>query len=558
MSKSTAKKKEKETSPAKLLSQKKKEPKTTSMIEDDIEIKPDPFKMINSKSKSESKPSSKRLVKSNSSINLIENDDIDELLNFVPDKKENQTTCSINSHKILNNGVLIEYLDSAGKKKNQEIQYIEVPKFKKLLKDYITSKNVSKKDEKTIIERWEKTHSPDEDDLPEIVEICDSKIYDPLDIGGIDKDLMAHELDSLDIAFPKYFQKLIDKQTDPFMKHLISLGDHVKTITYLNDGYKLEFDFDGYFKGKNIPKNTKEDLRVSAKEMYHPIMIFNMHQFARFNGMKELEKVADSLFEKYYQENLKDIERRLNIINGAIEEKTPLIEYMKNNRVAKFIMLTKLDDTFNVYGFRREVIGSKLEGYIKYYEDRERGRYLYFSFSDIHELMGEDKARIFINKVYRECPNEESKIRDTVEYLKAKTLYKKGKIRLNSKFRIEKAKKFDLNNSCFINALVPIVKSKLKGNMGFKYKYTGKTLEQQIAMINESGLGFILSERNEISGKLKEVYDSIDVKCILVFKTSDFISHSVPVLPGEEYTDYAFDAYADEIVKIRIVDVHMD
>jgi hypothetical protein len=65
--------------------------------------------------------------------------------------------------------------------------------------------------------------------------------------------------------------------------------------------------------------------------------------------------------------------------------------------------------------------------------------------------------------------------------------------------------------------------------MGFKYKYTGKTLEQQIAMINESGLGFILSERNEISGKLKEVYDSIDVKCILVFKTSDFISHSVPV-----------------------------
>jgi hypothetical protein len=79
-----------------------------------------------------------------------------------------------------------------------------------------------------------------------------------------------------------------------------------------------------------------------------------------------------------------------------------------------------------------KLIGSKLEGYIKYYEDRERGRYLYFSFSDIHELMGENKARIFINKVYRECPNEESKIRDTVEYLKAKTLYKK---RENSNFK---------------------------------------------------------------------------------------------------------------------------
>ena len=111
------------------------------MIEYDNEIKHDPFKMINSKSKSQSKPSSKRLVKPDSSINLIEKDDIDDLFDFVQDKKENQTTCSINSHKILNNGVLIEYLDSAGKKKNQEIQYIEVPKFKKLLKDYIASKN---------------------------------------------------------------------------------------------------------------------------------------------------------------------------------------------------------------------------------------------------------------------------------------------------------------------------------------------------------------------------------------------------------------------------------
>jgi hypothetical protein len=44
------------------LSQKKKEPKTTSMIEEDIEIKPDPFKMINSKSKSESKPPAKDLL----------------------------------------------------------------------------------------------------------------------------------------------------------------------------------------------------------------------------------------------------------------------------------------------------------------------------------------------------------------------------------------------------------------------------------------------------------------------------------------------------------------
>ena len=42
----------------------------------------------------------------------------------------------------------------------------------------------------------------------------------------------------------------------------------------------------------------------------------------------------------------------------------------------------------------------------------------------------------------------------------------------------------------------------------------------------------------------------------IVFQTSDSVSHTVPVLPGEEYTDYAFDSYADEVVKIRVVDIH--
>ena len=96
----------------------------------------------------------------------------------------------------------------------------------------------------------------------------------------------------------------------------------------------------------------------------------------------------------------------------------------------------------------------------------------------------------------------------------------------------------------------------MNASFSFRYEFIGKSLEQQIELINDRSMGFLLSERNEFSGKLKEVYDSIKDKCILVFKTSDFISHTVPVIPGSEYTDYAFNAYAEEVVKIRIVDFH--
>ena len=74
MSKTTAKKKEKEDSKEKSMKQKKRESKPTSMIEEDTNPLPDPFKMINSKKRSESKPTSKKLVKSNENVNLVEDD----------------------------------------------------------------------------------------------------------------------------------------------------------------------------------------------------------------------------------------------------------------------------------------------------------------------------------------------------------------------------------------------------------------------------------------------------------------------------------------------------
>ena len=192
----------------------------------------------------------------------------------------------------------------------------------------------------------------------------------------------------------------------------------------------------------------------------------------------------------------------------------PLSEYMKHTKVTKFLMKNRIDDIDLVYGFRREFVNMSKEGYVKYYECREKGRFIYFSFSDIKELISEKRFDSFINKVYTQIPNEESQIRFSVEYLKKQTLYKKGKQRLKSKIKSERSKKFDLNNSCFIDALMPIVEPKLPNNMSFKHPFVGKTLEQQIEMINSGNYGFVLSERNEVTAKLKQFYDSIKDKCI--------------------------------------------
>ena len=60
------------------------------MIEEDSEIKNDPFKNINSKIRSESKPTSKVLTKSNTKIDLIEDDIINDLFADENKGKEDQ------------------------------------------------------------------------------------------------------------------------------------------------------------------------------------------------------------------------------------------------------------------------------------------------------------------------------------------------------------------------------------------------------------------------------------------------------------------------------------
>ena len=72
------------------------------------------------------------------------------------------------------------------------------PNSKVLLKKYIIEEKICRKDEKAIIERWEKTHSPDLDDDDEFKDSYHKNLYDPLDICGEDQWKIDDELNGVE------------------------------------------------------------------------------------------------------------------------------------------------------------------------------------------------------------------------------------------------------------------------------------------------------------------------------------------------------------------------
>ena len=106
MSKNTTKRKGMESSPAKLLSQKKKESKTPNTAEEKNEVKYNPMDHINSKVRSESKPKTKTIEKPNDNVNLIEDDVIDELVNH--EGKKDPLRLALQVIRVFNFATLVE------------------------------------------------------------------------------------------------------------------------------------------------------------------------------------------------------------------------------------------------------------------------------------------------------------------------------------------------------------------------------------------------------------------------------------------------------------------
>ena len=101
------------------------------------------------------------------------------------------------------------------------------------------------------------------------------------------------------------------------------------------------------------------------------------------------------------------MKKRFNIINGSSIKVNLSEEYLSIPTVANFAYNHNMKDLTNVYGFRRESTINNTEGYIKYYLDRKKCRFIYFSYADIYHVMGFVAAEKFITKVENVCENEE-------------------------------------------------------------------------------------------------------------------------------------------------------
>ena len=195
--------------------------------------------------------------------------------------------------------------------------------------------------------------------------------------------------------FNKIFHELVESKKTEFEKHLVAMNEHVTSVQYSKSTYKITVDYDSYFNGKEVSRRMRESLETTPVEMYHPTLIFNMHQHAMINTIPGLIKLSEHLFTTYYPNHLVDIERRMNIINGSKDAKTPFEVYIRYPRVAKFVTEEAYKKLENVYGFRRQLPILRQEGYIKYYYNRSKSQFIYFSYDDIYQLFGPVDGEIF-------------------------------------------------------------------------------------------------------------------------------------------------------------------
>ena len=235
-----------------------------------------------------------------------------------------------------------------------------------------------------------------------------------------------------------------------------------------------------------------------------------------------------------------------------------LDDYLRNATVAKFVSNTNLKDVTNVYGFRRESPINNCEGYVKYYLNRKKGRFIYFSYEDIYNLMGFNAAERFIEKVERIVENEECSIRRTITSLKQSSLYKKCKLFTKKRLQMTINEEYMDNNDCFYKAIEKLAGSKLKYKVQIKTKLRVGDVDQQIALVNKSELGFLIAENNIQRGVLATIVGSILNKSIVVFSVNNFKTHTIIVEAGVPCTDPVFYDFENEEVEATIYDVFYD
>ena len=382
------------------------------------------------------------------------------------------------------------------------------------------------------------------------------ELWEPKPMGKILNDDEKFELNSLNKRFKKIFEDYVKKNEDEGIKWMLKTYDFIKRIDYMSNNYKIHVDFKAFFAKNEVPKHIKQTIEGQFIEMIHPQLIFNMYQHAVKNDLALLQGVAEDLFKKHYESELADIEKRINIINGSSIKVNLSEEYLSIPTVATFAYSNNMKDLNNVYGFRRESNINFTEGYVKYYLDRKKCRFIYFSYADIYHLMGFAAAEEFISRVESVCENEESCVRASVTTLKQKTLYKKCKLFQDKKIQQSANEERDENNDCFFKALDILSDGKLQYKAQLRFKLRNLNIDDQVALVNKSDLGFVIAEHESKRDILSKIVGSIKEKSIVVFTVSTFKSHTIIVEAGVPFDDNVYTEFEDQEVQATIYDVY--
>ena len=558
MSKAKTPSKQSETPLPKNMLKKKRLTKEADKDANDYDTENDNEEEQVSKSKAKSKVNSeKELIKDND-LELVEvkKKEVPNI-NLTAEPIDNPKL-AISGHKILHNAIIIEYYDENGRRRTVNMATVKLPNFSAMLKSYTEKFEMTKSDKNKLLEKWESLNPTVQVLKPSVDGNDVTELWEPKPIGVIPDENEKYELNSLNKRFKKIFDDFVKKNEDENIKWMLKTYDFIKRIDYFADNYKIHIDFKQFFSKNEVPKMIKQTIEGQTIEMIHPQLIFNMYQHAVKNNLALLQGVAEDLFKKHYDSELADIERRINIINGASIKVNDVDDYLSNATVSSFALTGAFKDLYSVYGFRRESTINNCEGYIKYYLDRKKCRFIYFSYADIYHLMGFVLAERFISRVENICENEESSVRKSVSTLKQESLYKKCKLFQQKKIQQSTNEDKEENNDCFYKAIETLCDGKLQYKVQLKTKLRYANIEDQVALVNKSELGFLLGENGTKRGILSQIVGSILDKSIVVFNVSTFKTHTIIVEAGTSFDDNVYTEFADQEVQATIYDVYYE
>ena len=458
-------------------------------------------------------------------------------------------------HKNLNGRIVISYKVNNGNPTSKSLSDIKFEGFYDALVKYCNNEKVTKVDKKLLMSTWESANPKVEplipfDKLGEDELMLESKPKDDLNEA---KDKI--ELASLKKKFVEYYNEFVYNQTDDFVNWVFDAYNFITKIEYNASDYRIHINYNKFYKYHNPPRNIKDSLEGCPIPMFHPILIFNMYQYGELHNLPLLKAKASNLFEKYYNQHLDEIQKKINIINGASLKVDLLDDYMKHATVSNFLATDKIKDVNNVYGFRRYNQITGVEGYLKYYLIRSKSRFIYFSYDDIYTLLGYYLASKIISTVENSNPNEESGVKAKVSTLKHRSLYKKSNLRQYSRIKLINNNDYTSNLDCFYNAIEQLAGEEIINKSKLCQSLRNKDLESEINIANDSNLGFILSQKSEETGILSEVVSKLKEKSLVVFDVGNFKSHTIAFIPEEPVKDRTFQDLANENLKVTVYEL---